>query len=229
MASQPQQPEAAAPPQITVAVAANLLKTSEDEIRDLSKRHVLPPIRKGQLPLIETVQRYVEHKRDGRRSVHLAGPLIGKSAQWIRRLIAEGFIPKQTDGTVLERDVYLGYIRWLTDEQRRATKVAAESRVRDARAREIELRIAEREGRLIEIVDMEEVLDEYGGMLRAELSGLPARVTRDLVLRRTIEQAIEDILNRVTAAAQQARDRLGPADNSDEAVPAPNTGQVGRA
>lgn len=189
---------------------ANLLKTTEDEVRALSVCHVLPPIQNGEVPLAATVKKYVEHLRDGRRSINQAGDLIGKSPQWIRRLVADGYIAKQPGGGVLKRDVFVGYIRFLTDEGRRATKVQAESRVRDARAREIELRIAEREKRLIEITDMEEVIDEFSGMLRAELSGLPARVTRDLVLRRTIERAIDDILTRLAASVRQARDRLQP-------------------
>lgn len=212
---------------ISVTSAANLLKTSEQEIRELSVRHILPPIRKGEMPFVATVQRYIEHKRDGRRSVHLAGEIIGKSAQWVRKLIEWGYIVKQPDGMVLERDVVLGYIRFLTDEQRRASKSQAESRVRDARAREIELRIAEREGRLAELGDLEGVLDEYIGTMRAELAGLPARVTRDLVQRRTIEAAIDDILHRCAAASRQALALLAPGDHANGAGESADAGQVG--
>lgn len=232
-AAAPAAPADPAPPRpqggsmMTPTVAATLLKTTEEEIRDLSKRHVLPPIRGGEMPLVQTVQRYVEHKRDGRRSIHLAGQLIDKSPAWIRSLISDGYIVKQSDGTILERDVFNGYIRWLTDEARRANKVKAESRVRDARAREIELRIAEREGRLAQVSDLEAVLDEYIGSMRSELSGLPAAVTRDLVLRRTIEQAIDERLHRVADAAEQALALLAPGDTSHPAVADPGTGQVG--
>ncbi|WP_199805674.1 hypothetical protein [Bradyrhizobium lablabi] len=43
------------------------------------------------------------------------------------------------------------YIRFRNDSDRRAQKTAADSRVRDARARKIELRNAVRESRLIEV------------------------------------------------------------------------------
>lgn len=201
----------AAGPMIAVKTIANLCATNEEEIRQLSIRHLLPPIRKGTMPLIATVQAYVTLKRERKRSAKSAGELIDKSPQWVRHLIAEGFIVKDADGMVRDEDVFRGYIRWLTDEQRRASKVQAESRVRDARARELELRIAEREGRLIDINDMERVVDTFAGTLRASLSGLPARVTRDLVLRRTIEQAIDSILGELADYLRQERDRLRPA------------------
>lgn len=214
-------------PMISVEGAANLLRADVADIRELSRRRVLPPIIKGEMPLVATVQKFVEHIRAARRPVNKSGELINKSAEWVRKLIDAGFIEKQPDGTLLERDVYNGYIRWLTDEARRTTKVQAESRVRDARAREIELRIAEHEGRLIERTDMEEVVDEYAGTMRSELAGLAARVTRDLTIRRTIEQAIDEILARVAANLRQALARLQASAGADGAVADPNAGQMG--
>jgi hypothetical protein len=68
-----------------------------------------------------------------------------------------------------------GYIRFRNDSDRRAQKSAADSRVRDARAREIELRNAVREGRLIEIDETMAIVEEMIGLFRAETAGLPAR------------------------------------------------------
>jgi hypothetical protein len=110
-----------------VTHVANLLKTTEDEVRALSVCHVLPPIRNDEVPLAATVKKYLEHLRDGRRSIKTAGDLIGKSPQWIRHLVAEGYIVKDAEGMVREEDVFLGYIKWLTDDQRRASKVQPSS------------------------------------------------------------------------------------------------------
>jgi hypothetical protein len=42
-------------------------------------------------------------------------------------------------------------------------------------------------------------------MLKAEFVGLPARVTRDLDLRRTLEQEVDASFARLAASAERAR------------------------
>ncbi|XIA64511.1 hypothetical protein ACFIOY_37680 [Bradyrhizobium sp. TZ2] len=123
------------------------------------------------------------------------------SAERVRQLAKEGWIEKAGKDQFYLVDVVQGYIRFRNDSERRATKSATASRVSDARAREVELRIAERERRLVELSEMIALADQLVGMFRAELSGLPARVTRDLQIRRTIETAIHDILDRIADVA----------------------------
>jgi len=59
--------------------------------------------------------------------------------------------------------VVQGYIRFRNDADRRAQKSAAD-RVRDARAREIELRNAVREGRLIAIDEAIAIVEQMAGL-----------------------------------------------------------------
>jgi phage terminase Nu1 subunit (DNA packaging protein) len=100
----------------------------------------------------------------------------------------------------------------------RSSRIEADVNYRRLRAREVELRIAELEGRLIEITDMEEVIEDFAGMIRSELASLPARLTRDLVLRRTIEQVIDEILGRIADSIRQTIGRLETTSNSDGAT-----------
>ena len=58
-----------------------------------------------------------------------------------------------------------GYLRYLKDDERRSAKSAADSRVRDARALEIELRIAERSRELIPVEDALNDMAELAGMV----------------------------------------------------------------
>ncbi|WP_167361700.1 hypothetical protein [Bradyrhizobium yuanmingense] len=58
------------------------------------------------------------------------------------------------------------------------------------------MRNAVREGRLIEIDEAMAIVEQITGLFRAETAGLPARVTRDLQFRKTIETALNDILGR---------------------------------
>jgi uncharacterized coiled-coil protein SlyX len=131
----------------------------------------------------------------------LAARLLMVSPERVRQLSKEGWIEKQGRDQFYLVDVVQGYIRFRNDSERRATKSVAANRVSDARAREVELRIAERERRLVELSEMIALADKLVGMFRAEMSGLPARVTRDLQIRRTIETAINDILDRIADAA----------------------------
>jgi len=118
----------------------------------------------------------------------LAARLLMVSPERIRQLSKEGWIEKQGRDQFFLVDVVQGYIRFRNDSDRRAQKSAADSRVRDARAREIELRNAVREGRVIEIDEAMAIVEEMIGLFRAETAGLPARVTRDLQFRKTIDK-----------------------------------------
>ncbi|WP_245471133.1 hypothetical protein [Bradyrhizobium genosp. SA-3] len=140
------------------------------------------------------------------------------SPERIRQLSKEGWIEKQGRDQFLLVDVVQGYIRFRNDSDRRAQKSAADSRVRDARAREIELRNAVREGRLIEIDEAMAIVEEMIGLFRAETAGLPARVTRDLQFRKTIETAVNDILERVADIAAERGRAVAEARAASEAV-----------
>lgn len=151
----------------------------------------------------------------------LAARLLMVSPERVRQLSKEGWIEKQGRDQFYLVDVVQGYIRFRNDSERRATKSAAANRVSDARAREVELRIAERERRLVELSEMIALADKLVGMFRAELSGLPARVTRDLQIRRTIETAINDILDRIADAATASAGMVAEGSDTKPTV-APN-------
>ncbi|XIA64773.1 hypothetical protein ACFIOY_39365 [Bradyrhizobium sp. TZ2] len=151
----------------------------------------------------------------------LAARLLMVSPERVRQLSKEGWIEKQGRDQFYLVDVVQGYIRYRNDSERRATKSAAANRVSDARAREVELRIAERERRLVELSEMIALADKLVGMFRAEMSGLPARVTRDLQIRRTIETAINDILDRIADAATASAGMVAEGSDTKPTI-APN-------
>lgn len=84
-----------------------------------------------------------------------------------------------------------GYITCLKDDSRQASKSASDSRVRDARAREIELRIAREERKLVSLEEASGCLDETIGTFLTMLSGLPAQITNDRRERVRIEAIID--------------------------------------
>src|ERR1700730_5069714 len=116
-----------------------------------------------------------------------AAKLIGKSTIWLAKLVTDGFVKpgdKRGRETVYKpADVAQGYARYLTDEQRRSSKSTTLSEVQAARAREIEMRIAREDHKLIELDEALSVLDEIVGGLKADFNGLAAAITRDQPLR----------------------------------------------
>jgi phage terminase Nu1 subunit (DNA packaging protein) len=146
---------------------------------------------------------------------------------YIRQLQREGSLPKGGRGMIPFIAGVRALIRFLRDSERRSSKSAADSRVRDARAREIEMRNLENEKRLVEIEDVNGLVDEMVGTFRSELAGLAARVTRDLTFRRTIDQVLNDILHRLADAFNEKARLLGASSGATDPVKGSDAGRVG--
>ena len=160
-------------------------------------------------------------------STQVACQLLMMTRQRLGQLAADGWITRLAQGQWRTVDVVQGYIRFLRDEGRRTTKHAADSRVRDARAHEIEVRTAERLGKLVAVEEFDAMIDGICGVTRAELSGLPARVTRDLVVRRAIEREIHGALKRIADTAESIAERLESGRPIDAPLPDDDTRSVG--
>ena len=133
--------------------------------------------------------------------------LVMLSNERIRQLVKDGYIPKPAKNSYPLVGVVQGYIKFLRDEDRRSSKTAAESGLKAARQKEVELRIAERSRDLIDVREHSDIVDEMAGMFVAGLSALPARVTKDMAMRREIEAGCDAIRNDIAAlAAEKARD-----------------------
>lgn len=158
-----------------------------------------------------------------------AARLLMVTPERVRQLVREGWIARIDRDRYRLVDVVQGYIRFRNHEDRRANKSGAESRIRDARADEINLRMGVRAGQLIEHAEHVAIIEELCGLVRAELGGLPARLTRDLGERRKTEQAIYELLTRLAARADEMA-RVG--NTRREAVASvadDDTGPVGGA
>lgn len=137
-----------------------------------------------------------------------ASKLLMVTPQWLRQLAAKDYIPKAVNGQYPLVAAVQGYIRWLKDEDRRSSKVQAESGLKAARQREVELRIAEKEGRVVDMEDVEAFFAFNAATFRAELEGVPASVTRDLKLREAIEQALNGAISRYERRFREAGEAL---------------------
>jgi hypothetical protein len=148
-----------------------------------------------------------EQQQAGHITLEQACRLVMLSNERIRQLVKDGYIPKPAKNSYPLVGVVQGYIRFLRDEDRRSSKTAAESGLKAARQKEVELRIAERSRDLIDVREHSDIVDEMAGMFVAGLSALPARVTKDMAMRRQIEAECDAIRNDLAAlAAKKARD-----------------------
>ena len=124
--------------------------------------------------------------------------LVGFSRQHFERIAAAGWAKPLKPDCWPIIETFQGVLRYARDESRNRSKSAVQSRVQEARAKEIELRTAVRSGGLIETDEAFAVLDEVFGGLRSDFGGLPAMVTRDLKIRSEIETCVNEILNRTS-------------------------------
>jgi hypothetical protein len=146
----------------------------------------------------------------GMLNVSMAARLLMVSEERVRQLAKMDYVPKAARGKYPLIGLVQGYIRFLKDEERRSSKSATASRMQEAKATEIDMRIAEKRRELIPLEEAEAVVDVLVGRIRSEFSGLPIRVTRDMTLRRELESEVNGSLNRIgetmVALAQTLRE-----------------------
>lgn len=149
-----------------------------------------------------------------------ASRLLMLSNERIRQLVKEGYIPKPSKNSYPLVGVVQGYIRFLRDEDRRSSKVKADSDLKKARERQIALKTARDEAVLVPIEEARAYVQAIVGTLISSIASLPAQVTRNPDDRRRFETAIDGVRAEVAKAiAQHAgsyRDLPDP-DQADEA------------
>ena len=141
-------------------------------------------------------------------TLETAAKLIKVTPRHLTRLVADGWIPRAGHGRYTVVGVVHGYIAYRDDLEQRRSAAASDTDLRAVRRREIEQRMAIRDRDLIDIVEHDAVFDEAIGMLKAELIGLAARITRNRAMRNQIESEIDGVLNRAAARFEQATAQL---------------------
>jgi hypothetical protein len=146
-----------------------------------------------------------------------AARLIGKSVAWLKQLVEDGFVKKS--GSFYSPDeVTQGYIKFLHDEQRRASKGATQTTLQAAKAKEIELRIAREDHNIVALDEALDFVDEVIGVLKSDLLGLGASVSRDASVRTHIDERVNDILQRALARLQTSAHEIRKGDQVVEEI-----------
>jgi hypothetical protein len=131
----------------------------------------------------------------------------------VRELEAEGVFQRLDGKLALDecRHRYIDHLR------QRRPKSPADEKWREERARQLALQNAVKARDLIAITEAVEGLETVIGFVLSELHGMPARVTRDLELRRRLDEDIFGMRQRVTdklgRITETLHDGLDPKQN----------------
>lgn len=126
---------------------------------------------------------------------------LGMTRQNVARLTAEAVIEQRADGCYDQTASRLRYIKHLRAEHRRSPKAEAEAEHAAAKAALLRIRIAEKQRELVRQEDVDALVDTLAGIVLTNLSGLSARCSRDLQVRRTIDSVVLQIRREMAEAA----------------------------
>jgi hypothetical protein len=132
---------------------------------------------------------------------------LGLARPYLDKLVADTIIERRPDGKFDLDAVRISYIRHLRLARRTSPAIAAQAEFAAAKARDLQIKSALREGKLMETEEAIAIIDELMGIMLAALSGLPARVTRDVEIRRAIEAEIFNLRQELAdRCAKRARE-----------------------
>jgi hypothetical protein len=130
-----------------------------------------------------------------------ASKLLGIGEERIRQLIKEGYIQRSPHrGYVLTVSAVQGYIASLKDDIKKLQSSSSQNRARDTRADLLKMQIEEKRRLLVQMTEIEAIVQAVFGVLKSELDGIAAGVSRDRELRNRIQERVDGAFKRATKA-----------------------------
>lgn len=214
----------------TAEAMSLLLMDHPDELRRLQREGFIEPAGKDGWELAGLVRGFAKWARERTRltDTETLARCWGLVKPRISQFVAEGWLkPVGKKGQYDWFEACAGYVRWLRDENRKTSKSASDSRMRDAKAHDIEVRTRQRLSRLVPIEIYDEMIDGFAGVVRSEFAGLAAACTREIAMRRIIEREVNARLRRIAEHALAQAIRLEALGGADHAVRADRAGPLG--
>jgi hypothetical protein len=140
---------------------------------------------------------------------------LGCTRQNIARLTAEAIIEQRSDGHYDQTASRLRYIKHLR-MSRSARSDADAAHVR-AKAKMLQIKIMERQRKLVLREEANALIDEICGVVLTHLSGMAARCSRDMAVRRNIDAVVYQVRTELAQACTRMADERGepPLDQQD--------------
>ena len=130
------------------------------------------------------------------------------SRTYIGKLEAEGVIQRQGDGFPLDQS-RVAYLRYLRRERRQSPRTQADADHVKVKTEMLQLRLMEKRHELVRREDVNALLDQLAGVLLTHLSGMAARCSPDLTVRRKIDQVVFEIRREISEACTVMADVVG--------------------
>jgi hypothetical protein len=152
-------------------------------------------------------------------STEFLARLLGLTPQRVGQLTQSGTLSKVGHGRYNGPDSVQAYISFKARNENERLRAAdtTQDALKFEKTRKIKLENDERERTLVDTGNAMTALDVIVGMLRADLAGVPARVTDDVALRRQIEHAIDQALGGLADRFAKAGAALREGRDPDEA------------
>jgi len=212
---------------VSIAEFIQIAGCSELELRNLSRKNILPKIVDERVAFVPSLQRLIAHLREPDLSQTEAAGILQVTPAWIRQMINQGYMTLKSNGLIASKDVSAGYIRYLKDEKRQQARSAGVNKVTAARAAEIELRIAMKQRELIPLEDAMLAFSDLCGFCRQSMDGLAARITRDLALRKLIQKEANAVLQEISTRSSECARAMATGGDALEAGDGDDPGPVG--
>ena len=138
------------------------------------------------------------------------------SRTYIGKLEAEGVIQRQGDGFPLDAS-RVAYLRFLRRERQQSPRSEADAAHVAAKTEMLQLRLMEKKRELVRQDDVDELIDQIAGITQTHLSGMAARCSRDMVVRRNIDAVVMQVRREIAEACSKAADAVNepPLDEQD--------------
>jgi hypothetical protein len=142
---------------------------------------------------------------------------LGMTRQNVARLTAEAVIEQRSDGHYDQTASRLKYIKHLRSP--RSPRSEADAAHVRAKAEMLQIRIAERQRKLVRREDANALIDEMCGVVLTHLSGMSARCSRDPVIRRGIDAVVHQVRTELAQVCAKMADDAGepPLDQQEYA------------
>jgi hypothetical protein len=101
------------------------------------------------------------------------------------------------------------YLKWLRDPARRSARSEAAAEHAKAKTEMLRIRIEEKQRKLVRREDVDALIDAMAGIVLTHLSGMGARCTRDLTVRRNIDAVVYQVRREMSEAATAMADKHG--------------------
>jgi hypothetical protein len=125
------------------------------------------------------------------------------SRTYIGKLEAEGVIQRQGDGFPLDQS-RVAYLRYLRRERQQSPRSEADADHIKVKTEMLQLRLMEKKRELVRQSDVDELIDQIAGITLTHLSGMAARCSRDMVVRRNIDAVVMQIRREIAEACSKA-------------------------